>query len=535
MPEGTSIQESSRVSTGSIAGVAQDLRSRRIDIPNPARRHARDPHLSPSAKEPPVRVYDPSGPYTDPAATIDILASAWLPLRKAWIRGRGDVAERGRAGPSGPLEPLLRLSAAGHGHRGTRQDAGRLAGAKCLAPDRLGPADPRPGTDGQSRSPGPAAVLPVPGERQAIADEPLQDGGGAVVYDGLAASDGRLIYASEKPMTSPVKLDWEKAYSDALVRSVELRKQKWVIKQRELELIASKNWLLPRLDLVARYRWTGMGVSLIDTDRDTDPNGNLLDAFSSMTSGAYPSWHIGPEFKMPLGFRREMAGVRNAELQLTRERKVLQEQELELQHKLDDAFRDVYLNYSAIEDNYNRMAAAVTDVQVFEALVQGQKMAPAEGDPSGLPPPERCPRHLLPLAGRLRRGDHAAPPPHGLAAGVRRRVPGRRAVARQGVLRRPAAGPGPRRRNLHQLRLHPAEGAQPRAVPAGLQCRRGADGRGPDDPRRPDGAGRVEPGTYCDARPDDGRVAHADRPTDSQRRSGQGPRRAAASHDGEFL
>ena len=41
--------------------------------------------------EPPVRVYDTSGPYTDDAARIDIAAG--LPLvRSAWIEGRGDVA-----------------------------------------------------------------------------------------------------------------------------------------------------------------------------------------------------------------------------------------------------------------------------------------------------------------------------------------------------------------------------------------------------------------------------------------------------------
>jgi len=46
--------------------------------------------LEASANEPPVRVYDPSGPYTDPAAHIDIRAG--LPaLRRAWIEARGDV------------------------------------------------------------------------------------------------------------------------------------------------------------------------------------------------------------------------------------------------------------------------------------------------------------------------------------------------------------------------------------------------------------------------------------------------------------
>jgi len=48
--------------------------------------------LEPSANEPPVRVYDTSGPYTDPNARIDIMAG--LPeLRRDWIRSRGDVEE----------------------------------------------------------------------------------------------------------------------------------------------------------------------------------------------------------------------------------------------------------------------------------------------------------------------------------------------------------------------------------------------------------------------------------------------------------
>ena len=46
--------------------------------------------LEPSAQEPPVVLYDTSGPYTDPQARIDIMAG--LPeLRRDWIRSRGDV------------------------------------------------------------------------------------------------------------------------------------------------------------------------------------------------------------------------------------------------------------------------------------------------------------------------------------------------------------------------------------------------------------------------------------------------------------
>jgi len=48
--------------------------------------------LEPSSGEPPVVLYDTSGPYTDPEARIDIMAG--LPeLRAKWIRSRGDVEE----------------------------------------------------------------------------------------------------------------------------------------------------------------------------------------------------------------------------------------------------------------------------------------------------------------------------------------------------------------------------------------------------------------------------------------------------------
>src|SRR6185437_10302225 len=48
--------------------------------------------LEPSSGEPPVVLYDTSGPYTDPQARIDIMAG--LPeLRRDWIRTRGDVEE----------------------------------------------------------------------------------------------------------------------------------------------------------------------------------------------------------------------------------------------------------------------------------------------------------------------------------------------------------------------------------------------------------------------------------------------------------
>ena len=76
------------VTTGPIRG------SRKIHVRSPGIPGAgvamREIMLEPSCGEPPLRVYDTSGPYTDPMALIDI--SAGLPgLRHDWIVGRGDV------------------------------------------------------------------------------------------------------------------------------------------------------------------------------------------------------------------------------------------------------------------------------------------------------------------------------------------------------------------------------------------------------------------------------------------------------------
>ncbi len=57
----------------------------------------REIHLDPSSGEAPVRVYDTSGPYSDPNVLIDI-NQGLLPLRADWIKARGDVeAYDGRA------------------------------------------------------------------------------------------------------------------------------------------------------------------------------------------------------------------------------------------------------------------------------------------------------------------------------------------------------------------------------------------------------------------------------------------------------
>ena len=49
----------------------------------------------------------------------------------------------------------------------------------------------------------------------------------------------------DRPTIAKVEFDWCEITEEALARNLDLRRQKWRIKQRELELIAAKNLLLP--------------------------------------------------------------------------------------------------------------------------------------------------------------------------------------------------------------------------------------------------------------------------------------------------
>ncbi|MGB8854015.1 MAG: TolC family protein [Pirellulales bacterium] len=189
---------------------------------------------------------------------------------------------------------------------------------------------------------------------------------------GISASDGRLIRPSDEPTTARISFDWQQSLVEALSRSAELRRQKWVIKQRELELTAAKNLLLPRLDMVGRWRFLGMGQDLINQNYNpynadnADPLAGT-DAYSTMFSGKFQEWQAGAQFLMPLGFRRELATVRHHQLQLSRERARLQDEELEASHALVEAVRNVDTNFALAQTNFNRRVAAERQVEAVQA------------------------------------------------------------------------------------------------------------------------------------------------------------------------
>jgi outer membrane protein TolC len=183
---------------------------------------------------------------------------------------------------------------------------------------------------------------------------------------GLTPTDGRLIRPVDEPLNARVHFDWHEVLAESLFRSGELRIKRWQIKQREMELIQARNLLLPRMDAVALYRWLGRGDDLLN-DRDgppftaVDPRGS--DALEELFHGDFQEWRLGVEFALPVGFRRELAGVRHAQLLLARECALLKETELELTHGMTDSMQNADGWYALAETNFNRRVVAELEVE----------------------------------------------------------------------------------------------------------------------------------------------------------------------------
>jgi len=181
---------------------------------------------------------------------------------------------------------------------------------------------------------------------------------------GLPAADGVLLRPSNEPTIARNLFLWEEVLGESLVRRVELRRQKWHVKRRELELIAARNYLLPRLDAVGLYRFRGLGHDLVGNS-----NTQFGSALSDLVTGDYQEWTAGVEMTAPVGFRQGHAAVRNAELQLARERAVLDEQERQVVADLSSVIGELDRSYELARTNYNRKMAAQRQLDTTSVLL----------------------------------------------------------------------------------------------------------------------------------------------------------------------
>ncbi len=175
---------------------------------------------------------------------------------------------------------------------------------------------------------------------------------------GLNAADGTILRPSTEPVIAKLEYDWDELQIGAMEKRVELRRQQWTIKQRELEFLAAKNLNRWQLDFVANYGWKGFGDNLAGSR--SRPEGSALE---DLWSGDLDDWNMGFEFGGPIGKRQTHLAVKNAELQLAKARAVLREQQRQVVLNLNGAFTEVDRAYAGIRTNYNARVAIFDELR----------------------------------------------------------------------------------------------------------------------------------------------------------------------------
>ena len=202
---------------------------------------------------------------------------------------------------------------------------------------------------------------------------------------GISTVERRLIRPTTDPVMAPVSYDWHQSQQAALENRIELNRQKWTIRRRELELLAAKQLNKWQFDVVGQYGFRGFGDNLIGS-RGRD-NGS---AFTELFEGNLDEWQLGVELGGSIGNRAGHVAIRNAELNLVRERAILKEQQRQIIHDLSAAWTEVDRALENMKTTFNSRIAAFDELepkrkrveegqdQVFFLLDAQQRTATAE-------------------------------------------------------------------------------------------------------------------------------------------------------------
>jgi hypothetical protein len=174
------------------------------------------------------------------------------------------------------------------------------------------------------------------------------------------------------------QFDFDDSINEMLSRSVDLRRQRWIIKQRELELLSAKNQMLANVDLSFIYRYVGVGTSLLDKGgngsfpqnkppKPLTPAEPPPSAWEELLSGDYQEAAVRLDYlPNPVGARRASNDVRNKQLTLARDHALLEEKEIAATHRISQVLRELNSNYIQMTEQLAALSAADRWVKLYQ-------------------------------------------------------------------------------------------------------------------------------------------------------------------------
>lgn len=183
----------------------------------------------------------------------------------------------------------------------------------------------------------------------------------------LPINDNRMLRPVHDPILVKIVFDWNQVVGESLQLRPELRKQDLQLKRGHLELIASRNALLPQIDVLTQYRIRGFGQDLWGFDKTQFDN-----AVASMTSGNFQEWQFGVEMNLPVGLRRAYNNVRNAQLKLARDQDLLDQKQRRVIHDVSNAYASVIRAFEIANVAMNQRIAAHEQLAILRNLEENK-------------------------------------------------------------------------------------------------------------------------------------------------------------------
>ncbi|WP_165073673.1 TolC family protein [Paludisphaera rhizosphaerae] len=204
---------------------------------------------------------------------------------------------------------------------------------------------------------------------------------------GLPPADNRRIIPVTPPTDARLEPDWESSLAQMVTFQPDIVQQQLLVRIAELQLLVSRNQLLPQLSLNILYQFNGFGQSL--DSAESVMTGGTLKALEPVVAAQmrnagvagnpgfynnFRTWQVGWQFQMPLGMRSPLATVRNSQYVLLRQRAYLQQVIHQTVHSLSRFFLEVDANYKQFKTASRLRAAAAERLAAQRAYYQEGKI-----------------------------------------------------------------------------------------------------------------------------------------------------------------
>jgi outer membrane protein TolC len=145
---------------------------------------------------------------------------------------------------------------------------------------------------------------------------------------GLPAEDGTRLLPTDAPAVASHEPDWNGALADAMARRPEIAQIRQEIRATQLAILKAKDGVMPDLRFLSRLEANGLG-------------GTLGSSFRSLGQDPYPSWELGLQLQVPIGFREGHSQLTRVRLQLAQRYAFLRDQEEKVLSSLQRSYRDL--------------------------------------------------------------------------------------------------------------------------------------------------------------------------------------------------